>query len=626
MSLRPLLVALALLEPCQPQLNWRAPVYLSSRLGVLYMLPPRYARENCDSLLVDDRRLMVRGTRRRSAALVRRRHHRRSRHPLRRPRRRALLPSLSLPLLLTHVPLRAMKSGFKTVRLGHAAAGHHHKRDACSTGGLYKAPAKGQIVDASRPVTVSWDNSCLNTTAVDIYLYAPSASRSLVHAWQNVDYKAGSYNATLQPGWWNSTSSVTLEFTILASGQPTWLITTPAGPPFTATYSGTSDSTAVAGAVEQVNNIPSDKHGLSKGAIAAAVLVPILFLIGLCVGAYIKLSRAKGKEKRKRFSQAVDKRMSTISTDWKSMTGAGANAAIRNSMAISNESGNRLSSFSFGGICPSSTVAVEGGHAGVGARGIFQPNPDAPQMSQLRPGLRTSAFENRVSRVSFAADPRPSSESRRTRQSRAFHVGHLPDVPPLPERQNSTESSSNASPILSPVQTAGPLSLTAEDIRARMSGQESAPRPSIDEVMPALSMMRTGGDGATNNDEMLFKAQVAMPAAPSPTHQVPKSPIMGVMPMQPMPANMMSPDDMLRAYAERRAIGAASPGIPSLPSPVANYNGNGMRVLYTPEAPSPMAPISPESVYPATPANRKSLAPTEYSKYDEDDAYVGTAE
>ncbi|KAI0350811.1 hypothetical protein OH77DRAFT_1412417 [Trametes cingulata] len=526
-----------------------------------------------------------------------------------------------------------MKSGFKTVRLGHAVAGHHHKRDgesifpsSCSTGGLYKTPAKGQVVDASQPVTISWDTSCLNTTAVDIYLYAPSASRSLMHAWQNVDYKAGSYDAALQPGWWNSSSSITLEFTILPSGQPTWQLSTPPGPPFTASYHGNANVAAAVGTVEQVNNLPSEKHGLSKGAVAAAVLIPILFLIGLCVAAYIKISRAKGKEKRKRFSQAVDKRMSTISTDWKSMTGAGANAAIRNSMAVSNESGNRLSSFSFGGVRPSSTVAVEGGHAGVGARGIFQPDPDAPQMSQLRPGLRTSAFENRVSRVSFAADPRPSSESRRTRQSRAFHVGHVPDVPPLPERQNSTESSSNSSPILSPIQTAGPLSLTAEDIRARMTGQESAPRPSIDEVMPALSMMRTGGDGAANNDEMLFKAQVAMPAAPSPTHQVPKSPIMGVMPMQPMPANVMSPDDMLRAYAERRAMGAASPGIPSLPSPVANYNGTGMRVLYTPEAASPMAPISPESVYPATPSNRKSLAPTEYSKYDEDDAYVGTAE
>ncbi|KAI8977713.1 hypothetical protein BD414DRAFT_422393 [Trametes punicea] len=517
-----------------------------------------------------------------------------------------------------------MKSGFKTVRLGHAVAGHYHKRDECSTGGLYKTPARGQVVDASQPVTIGWDTTCLNTTAIDIYLYAPSAAQPILHVWEKVNYKTGTYSATLKPGWWNSTSSISLEFTIVPSGEPLFAVTTPAGPLFTATYSGSSNSTAVAGAVEQVNNIPSSKHGISKGAVAAAVLLPLLFLIGLVVAAYIKISRAKGKEKRRRFSQAVDKRMSTISTDWKSMTGAGANAAIRNSIAVSNDSGNRLSSFSFGAIRPSSTVAVEGGQAGIGARGIYQPSGDGPQMSQLRPGLRTSAFENRVSRVSFAADPRPSSESRRTRQSRAFHVGHAP-VPPLPERQNSqnsTENSSNSSPILSPVQTAGPLSLTAEDIRARMAGQEAAPRPSIDEVMPALSMMRTGGEHGADNDEPLFKPVVAMPAAPSPTHQTPKSPIMGLMPMQPMPANVMSPDDMLRAYAERRAMGGSITGAPSLPAPVVNYNGTGMRTLYSPDASSPVAPTSPESVYPATPVNRKSLAPTEYSKYDEDDAYA----
>ena len=203
----------------------------------------------------------------------------------------------------------------------------------------------------------------------------------------------------------------------------------------------------------------------------------------------------------------------------------------------------------------------------------------------------------------------------------------------------STESSSNTSPIMSPIQTAGPLSLTVEDIRARMSGQESEPRPSIDEVMPALAsefnvliilglfgssnryhlVMRTGEQNGAS-DELLLNTQ--MPSPPMPAHQSsPKSPIMGAMPMQPMPANVMSPDDMLRAYAERRAMGGAM-GAPSMPAPAANYNGNGMRTLYSPEA---AAPVSPDSAYPAM-LNRKSLAPTEYSKYDEEDAYVGTAE
>ena len=81
---------------------------------------------------------------------------------------------------------------------------------------------------------------------------------------------------------------------------------------------------------------------------------------------------------------------------------------------------------------------------------------------------------------------------------------------------------------------------------------------------------------------------------------------------------------MLRAYAEHRATGAAAnPGAPSLPAPAANYSdGNDMRVLYSPDT---VTPPSPDSVYPSSTLNRKSLAPTEYSKYDEDDAYVGTA-
>ena len=130
--------------------------------------------------------------------------------------------------------------------------------------------------------------------------------------------------------------------------------------------------------------------------------------------------------------------------------------------------------------------------------------------------------------------------------------------------------------------------------------------------------MRTG---LVNNDDLLLPAKTPspeppMPSPPAPTHQTPKSSIVGIMPMQPMPASVMSPDDMLRAYAERRALASPppTPGAPAMPAPVANYNGSGMRALY-----SPTTPESPESAY------RKSLAPTENSKYEDDDAYVGTA-
>ena len=53
-------------------------------------------------------------------------------------------------------------------------------------------------------------------------------------------------------------------------------------------------------------------------------------------------------------------------------------------------------------------VAQDGGQARVGATGLYtHQNGPLSQMSQLRPRRRISAFENRVSRVSFVDDLRP---------------------------------------------------------------------------------------------------------------------------------------------------------------------------------------------------------------------------
>jgi hypothetical protein len=284
--------------------------------------------------------------------------------------------------------------------------------------------------------------------------------------WQNVNFALGKYSGALHSSWWNSTQgSVKLQLKIVPSGSPPFLSNLPAAPIFTATK-GSKDSGKVTGGIENVNNFNMQPSSPSKGKVAAGVLIPLLIIIGASIYAWLRYQRRRGKENRKRWTEAVDKRMSTISTDWKSISAAGASAAIRNSIAV-NGSGNRNSSFSFGAIRPASTYSEN--QAGVGARGTGE---DVPQMSQLRPGLRTSAVGvNRVSRVSFAVDTRPSGESRRA--TRAFHNGH---VPPVPTRQDSSD--------LSPTQTTGPLPLTADDIHKQMSGQA---RPSMDDYMPALS-------------------------------------------------------------------------------------------------------------------------------------------
>ena len=242
--------------------------------------------------------------------------------------------------------------------------------------------------------------------------------------------------------------------------------TLPAGPVFSATYSGSNITDASSDTGVTDVSATSVKHGISGGKIAAAVIVPLLLIIGLGVAYYLKVTRAKGREERKRWSEAVDRRMSTVSTDWKPMSAAGAGAAIRSSFAFG---GDRASGFSFGNTRPASDYTFDGGNAGIGTRGMHSETDSAPQMGQLGGGSRPAATGERVSRVSFAADPRPSAD-RRTVVSRSYHNAY---IPPVPSRKDSDE--------LSITQTQGPFSLSQEDINARVSDVDDV------DVMPALS-------------------------------------------------------------------------------------------------------------------------------------------
>jgi hypothetical protein len=344
--------------------------------------------------------------------------------------------------------------------------------------------------------------------------------------------------------------------------------------------------------------------------------------------AFVRLRRQSGKEERRRWSEAIDKRMSTISTDWKPISAAGAQAAIRNSISV--DANYRASAFSFGNIRPASTISVEGGQAGIGSRARTVLPGQSNGTAQLRSSLATSqTMSERVSRVSFAPDVRPSTESRRTVTSRAFHTAI---IPPLPDRKwevsQTLTLNSDHDESLSPTQTDGPETLSIEDIQAHLAGKETKPLPSVDAVMPALRMMRTGDSSPQAGEEeheLLFSAQSAtFPAIPSPTHS-PRSPesasaMSSFMPMQAMPANMMSPDDMLRAYAERRAAGGA--GIvkgPTVPSPT--YAGvgiqGGMRTLYPPPLPQTEGGVSDSY-------KKRMTVESQYSGFADEDAYGGT--
>ncbi|PPR07966.1 hypothetical protein CVT24_002645 [Panaeolus cyanescens] len=462
------------------------------------------------------------------------------------------------------------------------------KRADCPNNNPYITPAMNAIVDSLQPLIITWNPVCYtDEPTLIIMLSAPDEEEPRLHAYTNIPSSSGNYTAEIKPRWWNSKPSQKLQITILTDETSLFQPQFVAGPVFTATYAppadgsipDAADTTKTGDTVTTVGAVSTSNQGITPGGKAAAVLVPLIF-IGLAIAAYIKWKRTKQQQKSKKWTEKVDQRMSTISVDWKSVSAAGANAAIRNSMAVGMRGSRTSSAFAFGAIRPSSTFAVEDKDSAMSEKtpgvrtttGVGLRNPGAARGGVNSTSERVSrvsfAPDTRVSRVSFA-DSRPSGESRRTR---AYHSAYVPPVPALPDRQDEDAASSdNGSGAMSPRQTEGAMALTPEAIRARIHNareKEDARKDSMDEVMPALSMMRTGND-PTSPDDFLFHHTDAAPAPPPPAYIHPhhgstasplQSPVVNTMPMDPVPASVMSPDEMLRAYAERKkSMGPMSP-------------------------------------------------------------------
>ncbi|KAG8951909.1 hypothetical protein FRC03_012340 [Tulasnella sp. 419] len=509
------------------------------------------------------------------------------------------------------------------------------RRAGCSNG-LYVAPTEGQQVDTSKPLTVSWDNTCMDPAPqkVDIYLNAPLSNSPEIHYWTDVDYAKGTVDLELRPKWWNSTSTITLQLNIVKANTPSFLTDFGAAPKFVAKYDATAASaTGVPAAAD--TSVPDEPYttvnnsykpgGLSKGSLAAAVLIPLL-VVGVALGVYVKFSRAKEAEKRKRWSAKVDARMSTISVDWKSITPTGANAAIRHSMAMSQNgsAGNRntqTSSF-FAGNGPRPSSTFDGGQAGIGAKwgnGIATEDPHMVQIPRPRGSTIGNNPQARVSRVSFAADPRPSLAAERhsiydrssmfttnsvNTPTRPYHRSEnasddeaVPPLPPMSAYYANQHGNAASDEIqLSPTQTHGPYTLTPDQIRARLGEEEG--RPSVDGEllkMPALTLMRTTNasndyvvtpTSATNliNDGYVVPSPIT-PSIDTPTASDVSTRSRAT--SQYMPAlnepTAMSPDAMLAAYAAKKK--PSKKGSLSGATATASANG-GMRVLYAPQSSS----------------------------------------
>lgn len=367
-----------------------------------------------------------------------------------------------------------------------------------ASGGLYKSPSSTDTVDASKPMTISWDTSCpITSSTIDIYLYANSGS---IHGWGEVPFDAGSYEVTLSPKWWNSTSEATLQISIVEAGALSF--TSVPGPYFKVTYpedalkalTSTSISSgavapAATSAVPEFQQYSNPKpSGLPAGSLAAAIVVPIVAVL-IAIGVYVRFARMKEAEKRKRWSAAVDRRMSTISQDWRAQSVHGSVNPGGPGGRPSMQSNRQTRASSYMGRT-SSTYAVENNMAGAGAgnRTRVRPDGSAPEMRQINNdgAARGSLFtpSDRISRVSFA-DARTSRVS--------FGDALRPTVSNIssaknpasrsatnlttPERLRSSILNRHSSAVddddlasLSPSQLAGPFSYNDKDVKG-MSGK-----------------------------------------------------------------------------------------------------------------------------------------------------------
>jgi hypothetical protein len=591
------------------------------------------------------------------------------------------------------------------------AAAIHHKRSpaapvpvtlnkrqnaACASGSWVTSPAAGALVDANNLVTVSWDvaANCIDGNPEQVVIALRPAvplniNDTTIHNFIG-NYGAGTLDAKFESSFFTGRANpAQFLFQIYPVGDLPF--SGHGSAPFKATppvidIGGTDGSSGAASAAVPsttnkttvVNNL-SRPTGLSKGAIAAAVIMPIL-AVGVAIGVYVFFSRKKEAKRRRRFSEAVDKRMSTISGDWKSISAAGAQAAIRASMAGGAE---RASAF-FGNGRPQSTFGLE---------------TEEQQMGQLpRPRITAAgaaADGARVSRVSFAesAHTRQSKDggekfdrgSTYSRTSRAF-----PPVPPLPHHLKDTVRASAASEDtldaineksgayaygmsqdsqdeignleMSPTQTHGPRPFASPFVLGDEDNRGSIDVDLGRDVMgmPAMAMMRQSDDDHDaygGHSQTLFSASPTTPTygnqlpaitIPSPTLQTNSSysmhPYSADAQMVSSPTQYTSspyagfsgpvasstPDDLLRAYASRSATAPSSPVPGTSPDAMlkayASRSGSGskpgtpsaggMRTLYAqPPPPPPPAATRQGSL----PGSNNPYRETMVSRYSDDE-------
>ncbi|WVR03310.1 hypothetical protein IAU60_000301 [Kwoniella sp. DSM 27419] len=525
-------------------------------------------------------------------------------------------------------------------RVGLAGAVPHthqtrtHQKRACNllAGDLYKFPTSASVIDATQPLTFKWDTSCpITTTNIDLTLYNASG---IIKGWTNHPFADGQYTVNLQPKWWGDNETAKLQMTITESGVQSFESDNAAGPVFTVNYpasamfSTTTDngqvktSTAAAAAtqskdavfqdVSSTNN--GDKAGISKGAIAAAVVVPLV-VVAILIAVAVRFWRARENEKRKRWSQALSTH-SGLEWEKGALPGDKPQSILGRPSIGGRPStiGGRPSMSTYGGSGrPTSSVyAVENNMAGQGSGGRFQQRPD---LSSLRNPSADNVNANRASvvsgnarqsRISFADTTRPD------RRSRLSLGGDLrPNVHSgvfkLPGASRSTSELDNprtsvayatGSAIadddelnLSPSQAQGPHGFDSADIRRAGKGTRTGRRSFMslgggerrESIASALSAddFKSAASARGSVDELrdmeavmlMRRSMISQASAQSPNPNVERSEELEAYENAPEPTDLApasgsstvayGPDQMLAVYAARGKVASAGPSTPT---------------------------------------------------------------
>jgi hypothetical protein len=490
-------------------------------------------------------------------------------------------------------------------------------RAACSSSQLYTYPESNTTVDATQPLTFKWNTGCDFSSKVDLYLYQPASAKGVIQGWSGVDYSKGEYQVNLKPSWWNGTETANLYVQILDSGNQPWEATTGPGPMFKLNYDASLlySTTTVGGQVQTSAKYPAvtnggdaimqtvsstnSNKGISKGAIAAAVIVPILVL-AVIAGVAIRFWRLREAEKRRRWSAAV----STHSgLEWEKGARPGEKPASILGRPSTHFSARPHS------MATSSVYAVENNMAGAGAGQNF-PRPSFGQMrshsseSVNRSSVVMPDGNVRQSRISFADSARPDRRSRMSLGDNLRpNIGRLPGGSRSASDLHTPRRGLNDSAIvddddeeginISPTQMQGPNAFAEADMRRaagnktgrrsfmslgggdkrRMSTVSAASaddfksaasaRGSVDELrdMEAVMLMRRsmmsqyskGGSSPAPEEQVEALENDVMPTPPP------------VAATKPNPTVAYGPDQMLAVYAARGKVSATP--MPPLPAP-----------------------------------------------------------